>query len=596
MRSLLVNYASTDLIADSLLQEARNWAKEQLFGKPENNVLYCEAVKDAIIANGHKCELLYRDRREVIKMLRATVVGEEVKRRDDDKEDALERDEVEGFMAAFMSKNEVALTQQLGMEDGPLQSKFLSGILFATSASLVQVPFLQDVVMADGAHMMFGKYTLFSAYAITANGTMVPLGFAILFGNEDTSNWVHFWKFVVKIHPTINHVTKTIITDQDKGALASIKTVLPQAGLFHCSFHRRQNIKKKFGAGMEGGTPLSCLWMYNRLVKCSTVSAIRYIKNESYPSMKPNHTAYLDSLLDEQQYPAYRCHKTNPDSPDVYMYGRTASSGVESMNRANEDIRKRTAVDILNAALVCLKKEGLRFNRSQKDANQHKRLSGTVLTPEGMNIVQDIFVKCEPSRYRYVLTQYPNITQFAIAKNEVDSREYIVKLPKEPGVHGSRFGSCTCGFDRKEGIPCDHMVAIVKSGRMGRFSMVELMPFWYTRAQWKLQFPNEFVYRTDFSWDKIRESTPVENMKYCPTWVAPGKKGRPKKDVRKMGIADHVQQAVAKRARKKKVAEMELHRGTVLQEVDEDNAAIAELEMANLDVDEDTKDGAQGAV
>jgi hypothetical protein len=39
-----------------------------------------------------------------------------------------------------------------------------------------------------------------------------------------------------------------------------------------------------------------------------------------------------------------------------------------------------------------------------------------------------------------------------------------------------------------------------------------------------------------------------------------------------------------------------LHRGTVLQEVDEDNAAIAELEMANLDVDEDTKDGAQGAV
>ncbi len=102
------------------------------------------------------------------------------------------------------------------------------------------------------------------------------------------------------------------------------------------------------------------------------------------------------------------------------------------MNRANEDVRKRTAVDILNAALVCLKKEGLRFNRCQKDANQHKRLSGTVLTPEGINIVEDIFLKCEPSRY---------LTQCAIAKNEVDSREYIVKLPKVPGVHGSRFGS-----------------------------------------------------------------------------------------------------------------------------------------------------------
>ncbi len=117
------------------------------------------------------------------------------------------------------------------------------------------------------------------------------------------------------------------------------------------------------------------------------------------------------------------------------------------------------------------------------------------------------------------------------------------------------------------------------------------MPFWFTRAQWKLHFPKEFVYRTDFSWERVRESTPVENMKYCPTWVAPGKKGRHKKDVRKIGIADHVQQAVAKRARKKKTAEMEQHRGTVLQEVDEDNAAIAQYKMLDIKVDEDTKEG-----
>ena len=77
------------------------------------------------------------------------------------------------------------------------------------------------------------------------------------------------------------------------------------------------------------------------------------------------------------------------------------------------------------------------------------------------------------------------------------------------------------------------------------------MPYWYTRTQWKLQFPKEFVYRTDFSWERLMECPRDENMKYCPTWVALGKKGRPKKDVRKMGIADHVQQAVSKRARKR---------------------------------------------
>jgi hypothetical protein len=77
--------------------------------------------------------------------------------------------------------------------------------------------------------------------------------------------------------------------------------------------------------------------------------------------MKPAHIAYLDSLLDSQQFPAFRCHKSKDDFPDVYMYGKTASSGMESMNRANDDVRKRTAVDLLNAAIIMLKKEGLRL-------------------------------------------------------------------------------------------------------------------------------------------------------------------------------------------------------------------------------------------
>ena len=58
--------------------------------------------------------------------------------------------------------------------------------------------------LADGAHMKFGKYTLFSAYANSANGAIVFLGFAILFGIEDTSNWTRFWKFIKSIHPIIN--------------------------------------------------------------------------------------------------------------------------------------------------------------------------------------------------------------------------------------------------------------------------------------------------------------------------------------------------------------------------------------------------------
>jgi hypothetical protein len=155
------------------------------------------------------------------------------------------------------------------MEDGPTL-KFLTGIFIATSTSKLQGPFLQDVIQPDAVHMSFGKYTLFSAYANTANGTMAPLRFAMIFGNEDMTNWVRFWKLIKSVHPIINQNTKTIITDQDNGSLASIRKNVPEAGLFHCAFHRCQNIRKKFGGG-EGNTPLTCLWMYNMLVKCSSV-------------------------------------------------------------------------------------------------------------------------------------------------------------------------------------------------------------------------------------------------------------------------------------------------------------------------------------
>ncbi len=75
------------------------------------------------------------------------------------------------FRRNWLIENEAPLTAQLGMEDGPTQM-FLTGIFIATSASKVQVPFFQEVIQADGAHMSFRKYTLFLAYGNTANGLM----------------------------------------------------------------------------------------------------------------------------------------------------------------------------------------------------------------------------------------------------------------------------------------------------------------------------------------------------------------------------------------------------------------------------------------
>ena len=86
MRGLLANHVHTELISDNLLQEARDWA----IGNANNNVQYCEAVKAAIIGMGHSCEFLYCDRCDVIHQLRATVVWEELKQREDKKEPAFD--------------------------------------------------------------------------------------------------------------------------------------------------------------------------------------------------------------------------------------------------------------------------------------------------------------------------------------------------------------------------------------------------------------------------------------------------------------------------------------------------------------------------
>jgi hypothetical protein len=180
----------------------------------------------------------------------------------------------------WKQENETFLNGALGYEKGP-QCRFLAGILFATSTSKVIVPPLQDIIQADGAHTSFGKYTSLSAYRTTANCNMSPLVFGIMFGNEDTGNWTKFWEFVKEIHPSVNAPAMTFLTDQDKGSIAAISAMLPEAHQFHCSYHRRQNITKACGG--HGQTPLTALWMYNLLCGSISMSQLHATQEKYYP-------------------------------------------------------------------------------------------------------------------------------------------------------------------------------------------------------------------------------------------------------------------------------------------------------------------------
>ena len=76
-------------------------------------------------------------------------------------------------------------------------------------------------------------------------------------------------------------------------------------------------------------------------------------------------------------------------SPMVCMYVKMASSGVKMMNQANKVIRQRTAVDILNAALVLIKMESSCFECLKADAWKKEVWSKKKpLTPQGLKTME----------------------------------------------------------------------------------------------------------------------------------------------------------------------------------------------------------------
>jgi len=302
IRDIMKPYAKEYTLTESIIQDARDLAKIELFGLADDNVKYAKGVMDELRAMGHEVEMFFSDRRSTLQMVSTVVLNEENMRRKKEMLPALNKEMQKRYLVKWKTDNELWLNTVFGLADGP-QLRFLSGVLFATASSKSMVPFLQNVIQADGAHSSFGKYTLFSAYASTANGNMAPLAFGLLFGNEDTNNWTKFWRFVMKVHPSINSRSVTILTDQDKGSIAAVASEVPDAAQFHCSFHRRQNIVKTLGGG-KGTAPLTGLWLYNLLVGCHSIAQLERTKAKYYPDMSPTALNYLTKVDDTHQYPA----------------------------------------------------------------------------------------------------------------------------------------------------------------------------------------------------------------------------------------------------------------------------------------------------
>jgi hypothetical protein len=90
------------------------------------------------------------------------------------------------------------------------------------------------------------------------------------------------------------------------------------------------------------------------------------------------------------------------------------------------------------------------------------------------------------------------------------------------------FGGCSCGGPFTDGVPCHHMVAVVKSSRIERLTATNSMPVWWTMECWHNQYPADTNETCHFDMDTLRSTAEDAAMRYCPPYAAPRKAGHPK--------------------------------------------------------------------
>jgi hypothetical protein len=142
--------------------------------------------------------------------------------------------------------------------------------------------------------------------------------------------------------------------------------------------------------------------------------------------------------------------------------------------------------------------------------------------------------------YRIHVMEMDNLHAAMVSKRSTSKREYTVIINRDENM-GSRFGMCTCGFPKKESIPCENMVALVKVGAINGLTSIGIMPHWYTITQRCKQFPEDATFHTHITLKSIKaSSTPQEDIRYCLTWAPSQKKGCPKKEMRRKSLVGHI--------------------------------------------------------
>jgi hypothetical protein len=198
----------------------------------------------------------------------------------------------------------------------------------------------------------------------------------------------------------------------------------------------------------------SCLWLFNKLVKAHTKQEINHIKPKHSRFNDKKALKYLNTLDNEEVYPGARCELGGR----IFMYQWSASLAIESMNWANKQACARTAVDVVSSTRLLLNLSTSRYQVKKEEAWKWEE----TLSPYGIKLRDAAFETINFQHYRINIDDADDRYEYRVIRVGKGHKERTCYFMKELKM-GSVFGGCSCGVPFTDGLPCHHMVAVVKS-------------------------------------------------------------------------------------------------------------------------------------
>jgi hypothetical protein len=105
-----------------------------------------------------------------------------------------------------------------------------------------------------------------------------------------------------------------------------------------------------------------------------------------------------------------------------------------------------------------------------------------LLTPRGKDEYDSTYTDLFLHHYSLFVSDIETHWQVKVQRDNVDRvKPHYVQFLKE-AVDGSFFGTCTCGADKTDALPCEHMAIVVLSSCLRpQITPISIMPTWWGR-------------------------------------------------------------------------------------------------------------------